>query len=131
MAVHPYERGTVGSGTLGVSIDAFQGSDYVAIELGHGDTDAHLTAEQALELAADLLTHANALRKHAQPPGEGKIRRACGHCGSQRWTSTDGVNGTCHECGITSPLAAVPSEEDLIRDAMTEAKQHPGRIVTR
>lgn len=60
---------------------------HVTVALNHGGTILRLTADQAEELAADLLTFINKLRK--------------------------------------------PSDEELIRDAMAEAQEHPGRIVTR
>jgi hypothetical protein len=87
MAMHSYDNGGWPDGRLSVSVASFYGDDCVRIDVVNGDSAAHLTADQARALAADLLTHANMLDK--------------------------------------------PSEEDKIRDAMTEARDHPGRIVTR
>ena len=61
MAAHTYDRGGAPDGTLGVSVDRFYGEDLVCIELYDGDTAAYLTPAQAREVAADLLTHADAL----------------------------------------------------------------------
>lgn len=68
MATHSYDRGGQLPSVLGVSIDG----DHVCVEVESGVSAAVLlTAEQALELAADLVAHANALR---QPAGEERAK---------------------------------------------------------
>lgn len=84
MATHSYSNGYHPCGVLTVGA----AGEHVTIEIDRDqDHGAHLTADQARALAADLLTHANQL--------------------------------------------SAPSDEELIRDAMAEAQDHPGRIVTR
>ena len=64
MAEHPYDAGggdIVNNGLLAVELDRFYGEDYVSIELGHGGSFAHLTAEQARAVARDLIEHADRL----------------------------------------------------------------------
>lgn len=61
MSTHSFERGGQDDGTLTVSIDRFYGDNYVAIDLDPAVVSAHLTAEQARAVAADLIAHANAL----------------------------------------------------------------------
>lgn len=63
MATHRYDNGGQEDGTLDVSIEAFYGDEYVCLDLVNGDSGAHLTADQAEELAADLIAHAQALRR--------------------------------------------------------------------
>lgn len=49
----------------------------------------------------------------------------------------DGYAGAVDDCMhalrpfLATPEPSEPSEEDKIRDAMTEATEHPGRMVTR
>lgn len=57
---HTFDRGGSPDGTLSVSIERFYGDDCVAIDL-ESATEAHLTAEQARAVAADLVAHADAL----------------------------------------------------------------------
>lgn len=61
MSGHDFDRGGQDDGTLMVSIDKFYGDDYVTIDLNPGVTGAHLTAEQARAVAADLIVHADYL----------------------------------------------------------------------
>ena len=57
MAAHPYDDGR----SVGVSLDRYYGDETVCLELSNGATMAHLTSAQARAVAADLLTHADAL----------------------------------------------------------------------
>lgn len=59
MADHPIDRGGSPDGILRVELFQFYGEQTVTIDLVDGDTSAHLTAEQARAVAADLVKHAN------------------------------------------------------------------------
>ena len=61
MAEHIYDRGGSPDGALGISLGRFYGEEAVELDLVSGDSAAHLTAEQARAVAADLVAHADAL----------------------------------------------------------------------
>jgi hypothetical protein len=73
VATHSYDNGGWPDGRLSVSVASFYGDDCVRIDVVNGDSAAHLTAEQARALAADLLTHASQL---GAPTDEELIRDA-------------------------------------------------------
>lgn len=116
MATHSYDR---------VIIGARSEEDRVVIKLDD-DTDLHLTADEACELAAHLVEYANTLGK-------------CRCAGIEDLIQVDlcneypGVRVICRICGRDIDLTddPKPSDEDKIRDAMAEAQDHPGRVVTR
>lgn len=58
---HTFDRGGADDGTLSVHIERFYGDEYVAIDLDPAGSGAHLTAEEARAVAADLVQHANEL----------------------------------------------------------------------
>lgn len=91
--------------------------------------DKPVTPEQCLEQAEELAAQANVLRA-----------AGCRCAGIEKFIRSDtggefsGVCVTCTLCGRRFDLDEAgrvpPSDEDKIRDAMAEAQQHPGRMVT-
>jgi hypothetical protein len=61
---HVIDRGGSPDGILRVELFRFYGEDTVTIDLVDGDTSAHLTAEQARAVAADLVEYADQLDRH-------------------------------------------------------------------
>lgn len=103
---------------------------------------AHLTADRALEVAADLVAHADALRKPSETPSapimalignwqrqvaeRRNLRDSMGTEGNRTYQAAyaDGVDGCVH--ALKALLESRPADED----AMAEAQANPGRMVT-
>jgi hypothetical protein len=59
------------------------------------------------------------------------LLQALGDCGDLPEPVTAAMERLWRDVEALSPAAGTPSDEDRIRDAMTEARDHPYRTITR
>lgn len=77
MGQYVYARPGLQIGNAGVSLANLEGDECVLLELEADDNHAHLSAEHARQLGADLINHADALDEMARREGEEARARQC------------------------------------------------------